>query len=154
MLEIELDPGQKNHTPDSISEIFALISLVEKKLKRIQRQTIKEANLTPSQYFVLNLLWEADARPLNELASAFYASRPTITTIVDTLESKALVSRTPNPEDRRSLLVQLTAEGKALQDSTPTLEHIFRECCTGFTQEEYRLLGQLLQKLNDSIESE
>ena len=141
----------KNDSPASITEIFELISLVEKRLKQIQRQMLQEVNLTPSQYFVMNLLWEIDGRPLNELASAFPASRPTISTIVDTLEKKDLVNRIPNPVDRRSLLVKLTATGKALQVSTPSLEHIFKDCCASLTQADYRLLGQLLQKLNDSL---
>lgn len=152
MLEIEVSLVEENDSPSSISEIFELISLVEKKLKRIQRQTIQETNLTPSQYFLLSLLWESDARPLNELATAFSASRPTITTIVDTLENKGLVSRIPNPVDRRSLLVKLSEEGKALQASTPTLDHIFKGCCAGLSQDEYRQLGQLLFKLNESLE--
>jgi DNA-binding MarR family transcriptional regulator len=154
MLDIEGISVVENDSPRSISEIFELISLVEKKLKRIQRHTIQEANLTPSQYFVLSLLWEHDERPLNELATIFCASRPTITSIVDTLENKALVSRIPNPADRRSLLVKLTIDGKALQDSTPTLDHIFRGCCTGLTQDDFRLLGQLLHKLNHSLSLE
>jgi DNA-binding MarR family transcriptional regulator len=95
-----------------------------------------------------------DGRPLNELASAFPASRPTISTIVDTLEKKGLVNRIPNPADRRSLLVKLTAAGKALQDSTPSLEQIFRGCCAGLTQDDYHLLGRLLLKLNDSLAKE
>ena len=152
MLEIDEISAGEREAPSSIAEIFELLSLVEKKLKRIQRQTIQETNLTPSQYFLLSLLWENDGRPLNELATAFSASRPTITTIVDTLENKGLVSRTPNPADRRSLLVKLTPEGSALQASTPTLDHIFMGCCSGLSPAEFRQLGRLLSKLNRSLE--
>jgi len=65
---------------------------------------IKENNLAPSQYVILNLLWEKDRCQFHELASVCCCSRSTITGIVDTLEKKGLVVRELNPEDRRSFL--------------------------------------------------
>jgi DNA-binding MarR family transcriptional regulator len=137
----------------SMPEVFQLIDLVDKKLKQIQRETIRESALTPPQYFVLTLLWEKDGRPFKELASAAHCSPATMTGIVDTLERKALVTRQPNPDDRRSLLVRLTEQGRALRESTPSLDRIFRSCCVGLEPQEARKLSQLLKKLNDSLDS-
>ncbi len=137
--------------PDSYTEVFQLIDLVGKKLKQIQRQTIGEANLTPPQYLILMLLWEKDGRPLKELASACFYTRPTITGVVDTLEKKGLVTREPNPDDRRSLLVKLTDKGRLLIQSTPTLENTFKHCCYGLEPDEFEQLGRLLRKLDDSL---
>jgi DNA-binding MarR family transcriptional regulator len=135
----------------SMPEVFRLIELADKKLKQIQRETIREADLTPPQYFVLTLLWEEDGRPLKDLAAAAHSSRATMTGIVDTLEGKGLVTREPNPADRRSLLVKLTQEGRLLKDSTPTLEGIFRSCCVGLEPVEIQQLSRLLRKLNESL---
>jgi DNA-binding MarR family transcriptional regulator len=143
-------PGEQ-YQPGSIPEIFQLIEQVEKKLKQIQRETIKETNLTPPQYVVLTLLWEKDGRPFKELAAAVQCTRATMTGIVDTLEKKGLVTRAPNPDDRRSLLVKLTEKGESLQRSTPTLDRIFKNCCVGLAPAEARQLSQLLKKLNDSL---
>jgi DNA-binding MarR family transcriptional regulator len=74
-----------------------------------------------------------------------------MTGIVDTLENKGLVTREPNPDDRRSLLVKLTEKGRSLQASTPTLDKIFRSCCVGLEAGEVRQLSQLLRKLNESL---
>ena len=74
-----------------------------------------------------------------------------MTGIVDSLERKELVTREPNPDDRRSLLVQLTESGEALRHSTPTLDRIFRSCCVGLGPDEVRQLSRLLRKLNDSL---
>jgi DNA-binding MarR family transcriptional regulator len=135
----------------SIPEIFQRIELVEKKLKQIQRETIKATQLTPPQYVVLTLLWEKDGRPFKELAKATHCTRATMTGIIDTLEKKKLVTREPNPADRRSLLVKLTAQGRSLQHSTPSLDRIFRSCCVGLEPDEARQLSQLLKKLDDSL---
>ena len=143
---------REEHRSGSMPEVFRLIELAGKRLKKIQRETIRDTDLTPPQYFVLTLLWRDDGRPLKELAAASYCSRATMTGIVDTLESKDLVTRRPNPADRRSLLVTLTDLGQSLRESTPTVDKIFRGCCTGLRPDEAHELSRLLKKLSDSLE--
>jgi DNA-binding MarR family transcriptional regulator len=135
----------------SMPEAFQLIEQVSKKLKQFQRRTMREASLTPAQYFILSLLWEKDRMPFKDLATASLTSRPTITGIVDTLDKKGLVTREPNPDDRRSLLVSLTEKGKALRQATPTLEVIFTSCCSSLTLAETQQFIALLQKLNSTL---
>jgi DNA-binding MarR family transcriptional regulator len=50
---------------------------------------------------------------LRALAERLTADPPYVTLIVDDLEERGLVKRTPHPEDRRAKLVQLTAAGRA-----------------------------------------
>ena len=50
---------------------------------------------------------------LRALAELLLADPPYVTLIVDDLEQRGLVQRTPHLEDRRSKLVQLTAAGRA-----------------------------------------
>lgn len=76
------------YQPGSMAEVFQLIGSIEKKLKHMQRQTMRGANLTPPQYVALSLLWEKDARPFKELAEGCQCSRATMTGIADTLEKK------------------------------------------------------------------
>jgi DNA-binding MarR family transcriptional regulator len=49
---------------------------------------------------------------LRALAEALLADPPYVTLIVDDLEQRGLVQRTPHPEDRRSKLVALTDAGR------------------------------------------
>jgi len=49
---------------------------------------------------------------LRALAERLGADPPYVTLIVDDLEGRGLVKRTPHPDDRRSKLVQLTAAGR------------------------------------------
>ena len=55
----------------------------------------------------------AQPHTLRELAEQLAADPPYVTLIVDDLEERGLVQRTPHPEDRRAKLVQLTAAGRA-----------------------------------------
>ncbi len=144
-----LRTGEERAT--SMPEIFQHITMLEKRLKQFQRQTLKAAHLTPPQYFVLSRLAERDGPPFKELAQALGCTRATATGIVDTLEKKELVMRCPNPSDRRSLLVKLTDKGKAVLTGTPGLEKTFGCCCDVLPPAEARELGRLLQKLSDSL---
>lgn len=139
------------HSVSSLTEIFELIDQTAKNLKRIQRQTVNKANLTPPQYAVLKLLSERDGRPFKELADALICTRATITGLIDTLERKGLVERKPNPDDRRSILATLTKAGRDLQQDTPSLEKIFDSCCTGLSPIEFQQLAFLINRLNDSL---
>lgn len=145
------DLPDQRQKPSSMSEVFQLLDHVAKKLTRVQRDDIGTAELTPAQYSVLGLLWDRDGRQLNELSTACCCSPSTVTGIVDTLERKGLVSREPNPRDRRSLLVTLTEDGRALEGRTPTLDTIFGDCCPSIEPEELQQLSGLLKKLNDAL---
>ncbi len=136
---------------DSLPGVFQLIEQIGKKLDQMKRQTTRIAGLTPSQFAVLSMLWDKDGLPFKDLAAANWCTRPTMTGIVDTLEKKELVTRQPNPGDRRSLLVCLTDRGRALQKTARTISAPFSNCCDGLTMAETKQLGTLLHKLDASL---
>jgi DNA-binding MarR family transcriptional regulator len=51
---------------------------------------------------------------MSELADTLGIDRPNATVLVDDLEARGLVRRTPHPTDRRAKLVEATRKGKAL----------------------------------------
>lgn len=135
-----------------VTDTFTVLDQVAKKLREIQRMTVNQVALTPPQYQTLRLLWEQDSQPFKDLAASLGCTRPTMTGIVDTLEKNRLVTRQPNPDDRRSLLVTLTEDGIALEGSTPDLDRIYASCCVGLSTEEFQELGYLLEKLDQSLD--
>jgi len=145
-------PIEEISTPAPVTEIFELLDQVARRLRNVQRLTVSEVNLTPPQFQALRLLWEQDSQPFKDLAASIGCTRPTMTGVVDTLEKNGLVTRQPNPKDRRSLLVTLTKKGKALEGNTPDLDRIYAQCCVGLSAEEFRQLGSLLGKLDQSLD--
>ena len=137
--------------PATIPAVFGLIEDLGKKLDNLERQTMQGTGLTPPQYAALNQLWDEDGLQLKDLASGNRCTPATMTAIVDTLERKGLVERTPHPSDRRSLRIMLTTEGRNLQGSTPTLQDMFRGCCSGLSPDETAELAQLLTKLDSAL---
>jgi DNA-binding MarR family transcriptional regulator len=142
---IDLEPGFTR------AEVFRLIDHAAKNLRRIERETVREAGLSPPQYHVLRSLWEQNRMPLKDLAKASNCSRATITGLIDGLEDKGLVRRVPNPDDRRSLLAELTQDGQALREQTHALQSVYSECCEGLAPHEFQQLGLLLSRLNYSL---
>ncbi len=61
----------------------------------------------------------------SELASRERIQRPTATRVLARLEEQGLVARTPDPFDRRSSLVEVTAAGRALLDELRTRKTAF-----------------------------
>lgn len=136
----------------NFSKIFQLINILNKKYDKLQRNIFKNDNLTPPQHSILMQLWDSDGKRFKELASACCCSPSTITGIVDTMEKHDLVYRKNNPEDRRSLLVNLTEKGKEIQKNSQPFKIILENCCEGFSTEDVDQLTRLLNKLSNSFE--
>lgn len=152
MTKDTLIPIEKILNNAPVTDVFTLLDQVARKLHDIQRLTVSQVNLTPPQFQILRLLWEQDSQPFKDLADSLGCTRPTMTGVVDTLEKNGMVTRQPNPDDRRSLLVTLTEKGKALEGSTPDLDRIYASCCVGLSAEEFQQLGLLLEKLGQSLD--
>ncbi len=139
--------------PGTLPDVFRLIEKNAVALKGVQRRTTAAAGLTPAQFVVMGALWDRDLRPLKELAIVALCTPATVTGIVDVLERKGLVTRESNPADRRSLLVQLTEAGRAMESAVPTTQEMFGGCCSGLSSEEVATLAELLGRLNESLET-
>jgi DNA-binding MarR family transcriptional regulator len=73
-----------------------------------------EVELTSARFTVLDQLAVAGAPlPLSELAARASCVRSNMTQLVDKLEADGLVRRVTTPDDRRNVLAELTAEGRA-----------------------------------------
>ena len=73
--------------------------------------------LTVSQSYSMRDLYFNGPRSMSELAAQLGVRLSTMTGVIDQLEGKGLVERLDHPEDRRSLQVRLTPEGKKLYQS-------------------------------------
>ncbi len=70
--------------------------------------------LTNTQAYVLCELAFAEPRRASALAEATRMEAATLTGVLERLEGKGLLRRTPAPDDRRSVEVRLTDDGRAL----------------------------------------
>lgn len=71
--------------------------------------------VTPVQYGLLEVLWEADGQSGAALGERLRLDGATVTGLLDRLAHAGLIERRPHPTDRRINHVYLTDKGRALQ---------------------------------------
>lgn len=86
------------------------------------RQVASRYQLTTPQLVCLRHLKYQPCSP-GELARAISLSPPTVTGILDRLESRGLVLREKHPRDKRRLIVGITEEGRHLLSAAPMPLH-------------------------------
>lgn len=88
-----------------------------------------------------------------ELYNSLLITSGAMTNRIDRLEEAGLVTRQPSPDDRRGLLVGLTASGKRLVDAvTSDMAKAEHELLNSLDPDEQRDLAQLLKRLLISLE--
>ena len=111
-------------------------------------------NLTLEQWSVLYHLWKADGMSQQELCSATFRDKPSITRLVDNLEKLNLVKRVPDEKDRRINKVFLTKHAETLESQTMHLaEETLNDALAGVSQEQIEMCKEVLQRVYDNLSS-
>ncbi len=74
-------------------------------------------DVTCEQWAILSNLWQKNGLNQKDLAGVSCKDKTSITRLIDVLEKKSLVVRTPDKLDARHKLIYLTNKGKALQQA-------------------------------------
>lgn len=107
-------PAPPAPPPDVVGTLLRAAS----RLTVRQGRALRSTRLSPSAFTVLVELGSEPDGALQPcaLAAAMAVTRPSICGLIDGLETKGLVERTPHRRDGRRVLVRLTAAGHALLD--------------------------------------
>ncbi|QWF83808.1 MarR family winged helix-turn-helix transcriptional regulator [Amycolatopsis sp. CA-230715] len=88
-----------------------------------------------------------DRHTMSELAELLLCDASNVTQIVGRLEARGLVSRTPDPADRRVKQVAITPDGRRLRRAVAKSFTFPRERVARLDDEEQEQLGHLLAKM-------
>jgi DNA-binding MarR family transcriptional regulator len=115
---------------------------------------IRELDLTPSQFDIIATLGNTEGMTFKELGEKTLITKGTLTGVIDRLEAKGLVQRVLHAEDRRSTVVQLTAQGQRefARVFAPHVAHC-RQAFHGYHEKDFERLEQELGRLKSSLDA-
>ena len=144
-------PGADKLATECVVNLIRTESLVVTELDRLFRCH----GLSGPGFNVLMII-EGAGRPLSpyEIGDRRLVTRGTVTGLLDTLEKQGLVRRTPHPDDRRMLLIELSDPGRALlAEVCSELFPVQEELISALSEGEKATLIRLLGKLQAHLEA-
>jgi DNA-binding MarR family transcriptional regulator len=144
-----------NDNGQSRSASLILSEQVQHRLRRAYQrasaifcETVGETSVTPAQWAALTTLRIEGGLSQNLLGRRTSMDPATIQGVIVRLEERALVDRTPDPQDRRRTIVRLSDNGRELVDSlAPKALDAHCRTLEPLTPEEKTLFLSLLARL-------
>ncbi|ATZ95984.1 MarR family winged helix-turn-helix transcriptional regulator [Dickeya fangzhongdai] len=128
---------------------FALYS-ANLAMNKLYRRLLTELNLTYPQYLVMLVLWERDGITVSELGERLFLDSATLTPLLKRLQTAGLVTRRRGTEDERQVLIELTDDGRELQNKAKAVpEGVF--CAAECNIEQLRAIKTDLETLRASL---
>jgi MarR family transcriptional regulator, organic hydroperoxide resistance regulator len=138
--------------PDMKSDncIFFQLAKASQVGTKFLTQRVSGLGITPVQAMVIGFLAEEDQIMASELGKKIELDSATLTGILDRLEAAKLIERKGNPDDRRSVKIHLTEQGKTVGLKARILiEEANKEFLSPFTRAEKEELRGLITKLRN-----
>ncbi len=102
--------------PDISAELAELLTRASWRLRKSERKALASYGLTFAQARALRMLVDAGPIRIGDLAAGLEIVPRSATSRVDGLEEAGLVTRSADPNDRRSVIIAATLEGTDLVD--------------------------------------
>jgi len=135
-------------------EIVVYLNLVECKIRQYSAAVLREKGiaLTPEQFLLIDLLWNHGSQTQQQLADMMQKDKNSIKKLLDALETKALVVRTPSTVDRRSNIIELTPEAEELKDfAKETGIRLMDDMIDGISERDLRHFLRTLDKMSKNM---
>lgn len=134
------------------AELTHLIVEFYEKLSSWEHCVVRDKGLTLPQMHALEILGSHNGLRMKELAQKMGVTTGTLTVLVDRLEKGEMVCRKPHPDDRRSIIVELTGKGHELFKEHDELHaQLTHDITVDLTDEEQTTLSRILQKMNNEF---
>ena len=125
-------------------------SLIKYFAKELSRNDI---NLTPEQYLVMDILWDAEVMSQQAIADIIQKDKNSVTKFIDSLEKKGLVYRQVNKTDRRVNNIVVSEEGMKLKARTTEVAiGMMRNVLNNIKEEDLIALDNVMNQIKENID--
>jgi len=128
--------------------IFFQFAKANQIASRFLSQKVSQLNITSVQAMVLGFLDDEDRITSSELGKRTELDSATLTGILDRLEAAGFIERKGNPDDRRSISIHLTKQGKLMsREATRVITEANLDFLKVLTDAQKRDLRGIIKKL-------
>jgi MarR family transcriptional regulator, organic hydroperoxide resistance regulator len=121
----------------------------------IQRQNqinfgrhLRDCGLSVPMWRALSALHGKDAQTIGQIADLAVLDRSSLGRLLEEMAAEGLVEREDAPDDRRAVLIRLSAAGKRrFEAALPVVREHYRHLLRGFDDNDFETLMQLLRRL-------
>ena len=139
--------GRKTVNTEKNESVGYLVTLASRKLLRNIETGLKPFNLTANQWAPLLALANERCNTVAGCARETGIDNGAMTRMLDRLEVKGFLSRKRSSNDRRVVNITLTSQGKKIaKDIPPVIGEILNQQLRGFSEQEFNLIKNLLQR--------
>ena len=124
---------------------FPTYAVANKILRRYQ-PLLKTINLTYTQYITMRVMWEKEVVNEKDLVKALFLKANTLTEMLGKLKKKGYIEISKDENDKRSIIISLTDEGRKLKEQAVEVPKTLIEE-HWLTDEEVKTFKALLYKL-------
>jgi len=140
---------------DPMKDIFMDLRRIMRAMDVYSRQLSDSHGLTGPQMLCLREIAQQGSLTTGTLALAVALSPATLTGILDRLEMRGLVSRERRPEDKRRVVVSLTAHGRQMAQELPSpMQERFGAKLTSLPAEEQAVIRRALANVAGMMEED
>jgi MarR family 2-MHQ and catechol resistance regulon transcriptional repressor len=142
---------KKRASDSSGTHLWLVLMKAHRTFERLATRSIESSEVGLSDFAVMEMLLHKGPQPVNEIGRRVELTSGAITTAVDRLESRGLVTREAHPSDRRARIVRLTAAGEKQAARTFAGHKTAMDlAASGLSKTERATLVELLKKLGTS----
>ena len=120
-------------------------------MTKVYKPMLQAIGLTYPQYLAMMVLWKKDGLTVGEISTRLLTDPGSLTPLLKRLEGEGLLSRTRSREDERVVIVELTSQGRALQDKAQSIPQCILGA-SGFSLERLQSLQAELQALRSHLQ--
>ena len=125
-------------------------SIIKYFAKELSRNDI---NLTPEQYLVMDILWDAGVLSQQAIADVIQKDKNSVTKFIDSLEKKGLVYRAVNKKDRRINDIIVSEEGMKLKSKTTEVAiNMMRNVLKDIKEEDLISFDKVMNQIKSNID--
>jgi len=134
------------------THLWLVMMKAHRTFERVATRSIDSSDVGLSDFAVMEMLLHKGPQPVNEIGRRVELTSGAITTAIDRLESRGLVTREAHSTDRRARIVRLTAAGEK-HATTIFAGHkaTMDMAASALSKTERATLIELLKKLGTSV---